>query len=269
MRKKSSGRPVWWGEYNIPMDRAGKWQIGPSTFWIERSKHEWKITYERENDPLAPNLEIELPLQLPFEYGPQVTIKRFGMAKTTGKFSITPLLADRPVVIRPETPFYLLSGQDVTLYVSTQLWIKFKTGKPSLSLRDMPIFRPSDTWFGPTSMEGEMCYASRTAGLLQLNDKLFRPHRAVSVVNLINRSKKSIFLERLKLPVPNLTLYQAAKGHLWTQTVSVELKAKNEIAALSLIPKSPAEAGKSKLLVKPRHKPEKSILVRALDYLIR
>lgn len=66
--------------------------------------------------------------------------------------------------------------------------------------------RPSDTWFGPTTSEGEPCYASKTVCRLRVEDVPLRPHRCLTKVTLRNRADDSLSLDRLKLPVNALAL---------------------------------------------------------------
>ncbi|HUU29262.1 MAG TPA: hypothetical protein VM123_15760 [archaeon] len=267
MRKSNITKRIWWGSFTFPENTGGKWRIGPATFWIERSIHEWRVAYKAVDELAENGAEVALPLQGPVEHGSGVAVTRFGMSKTTGNLTITPVLADRSVVIRPETPFYILPNQDVAFYVSSPLWVRIETGDPPVVLRDIPIFRPSDTWFGPSTMEGELCYADRVYGRLKLEDIKFRPHRAITVVFLQNQGSGSIFLERLNLPVPNLSIYEAEDGYLWTQAVTLKMGIGKK-AELELKKKAPAAAKNPKLISGPRQKAEKSILSRALKNLI-
>jgi hypothetical protein len=168
----------------------------------------------------------------------------------------------------PEIPFHILPGQKVTLFVSTLLWIQIEVGEPRVLLQDIPIYQPSDTWFGPSTMEGEICYSGRTRAKLKFEELIFRPHRAVTVVLLRNRSEEAVFLERLNLPVHNLALYEAVDGYLWTQSVTLEIMTRNQSSHLRLNQVAPAQAEAARLVRGPREKPDQNILTRVLHYLI-
>jgi len=84
---------------------------------------------------------------------------------------------------------------------------------------------------------------------------------------LRNRGKDSLFLERLNLPVHNLSLYESEEGYLWTQSTILEAGVDNK-ASLELKKGAPKEAKNSKLISGPREKPEKKLLSRALKSLI-
>ena len=267
MTGRKSRKHVWWGSFSLPENRSGRWRIGSAIFWIERLKHEWRVACQAGDEPAECEVELTVPIPKLEKYSEEAKVTRFGMEKTDSKVTLSPALADRPVVIRPDTPIYILPNREITLYVSSPLWMCIETGDPLVVLQDIPIFRPSDTWFGPSTMEGELCYANRIHGRLRIEDIKFRPHRAVTVVLLRNRSNQSILLERLNLPVLNLSLYQAEDGYLWTQPVTLEMREDNKVG-LELKEVAPAEVKNPKLISGPRQKAEKTILSRTLKYLI-
>ena len=267
MPVKTSRSHVWWGTFSLDENQSGRWRIESVVFWIERLPTEWRIAYESGDEAAEGKVEVVLPLTKLQEYGSQAKVTRFGVGKTESTVKLTPALADRPVVIRPETPLYILPEREITFFVSSPLWVRIESGDPPVLLQDVPVFRPSDTWFGPTTMEGELCYANRVYGRLTLEDLRFRPYRAVTVVYLKNYGSESILLERLNLPVPNLSLYESGDGHLWTQPVTLEMGT-NQKVGLELKEVAPAEARKPKLISGPRQKAEKSLLSRAVKSLI-
>ncbi|MBN1292078.1 MAG: hypothetical protein JXB48_09595 [Candidatus Latescibacteria bacterium] len=260
---------VWWGTYSVPLNTVGRWSIGPSTFWIERMSNEWKIIYETGDNELDTFLDVSLPFTQSVETVPKAVITRFGVTDTDETIMLTPALADRPVVIHSETPFYVLPNQNISFYVSSPVWIIIKTGNPPVKIIDMPVFRPSDTWFGPSTMEGELCYASKSYGRLKLEDIQFRPHRAVTVVLLKNQTNQSILLKSLNLPVRTLSLYESEDGYLWTQPVTLEMKRDSDSADLEIKPRAPKEAKKPKIICEPREKIGGNILTQALYRLIK
>jgi hypothetical protein len=268
MNPKTDNKPVWWGKFSLSEDQAGMWRIGPCKFWVERLSNEWRITCLNNDDPLEDTFEMKLPVSPPAEYESAAKTTRFGMSKPAEHVIITPALADRSVVIRPEIPFYILQGQKVDFFVDSPLWVKIEVGEHRVLLQNFPVYQPSDTWFGPSTMEGEFCYANRVRGRLKLEEIIFRPHRAVTVVHLRNRSEKSVFLERLSLPVPNLALYEDKDGYLWTQSVALEIMAGDKPSSLRFNQKAPSESQGAKLVCGPRQKPEENIMTRVMHYLI-
>ena len=94
--------------------------------------------------------------------------------------------------------------------------------------------RPSDTWFGPSTLEGELCYESKTAVRFNLDNVPRRPHRAISVVRIRNRTDTQLSLERLKIPLPNLSLFGTEDGQLWTESITLERDEDGENATVKL-----------------------------------
>jgi hypothetical protein len=260
-------KSLWWGHFTIPEDRAGYWRIGPLDLWVYRSRQEWRLASENGSDPLDEGLRVEVPLakDLPED---QPNAHRFGFRKTKGTLQLVPTLADRAIVINPATPFSLLPNEELTIYVSTALWVKIQAGEPPHDLLEIPTYRPSDTWFGPSTREGELCYAGRTSARQQLENLPIRHHRAVSSVRVRNLANSNLSVERLKLPMPHMSLFASEDGQLWTETVTLQREHDGELAALQLSKKPPAMITKPRLICGPREQPTKGLLIRAFGGLI-
>lgn len=112
---------------------------------------------------------------------------RVAQCGDVGPLKLVPIMADRLVVSRPKSPFRILPGQHATLFVSTPAWVRIALGNGK-ALAELPLFRPSDTWFGPSTLVGELGYAARTHCRLDVCDVPFRPHRAVTPLRVENRS---------------------------------------------------------------------------------
>ena len=268
MSDKQLSAVTWWGEFTIPLGSVGRWRIGPAILWIERLRNEWRSVYEVDEEALETTVDITIPEVPPEEHASNAIINRFGINKTGDTLQLLPALADRPVVIQSELPFNILPKQSVTYYVSSPLWIQIKTIDPAVLMLDIPLYCPSDTWFGPSTMEGIISYASKTHGRLSLENILFRPHRAITVVLLRNQAEKPLLLKTLNLPVSHLSLYESEDGYLWTQPVVLELKNEDELSDLKLKERAPTEAKNPRLLCKPRESTKKNILTKTLSHLI-
>jgi hypothetical protein len=267
MTDNSSRKHVWWGAFSVPENQSGRWCIGPAIITISHLKNEWTVAYATAAEAAEDIVEVALGIAQPEEPGSKVQVARFCLSHADSTLILTPALADRSVVIRTEKPLHVLPAQEVKLYVSSPLWVRIETGDPRIIMQDIPILRPSDTWFGTSTIEGELCYANRVYGRFRLEDIIFRPHRAITPVLLRNHGKEPLLLERLNLPVPNLSLYESEEGYLWTQSTILEAGVNNK-AALELKKGAPKEAKNSKLVNGPRIKAEKNILSRALKNLI-
>jgi hypothetical protein len=257
---------TWWGDYEIAAGACGRWRIGPMTVWIARLHNEWRIAHASEPRGSDDEVAVEVPLREPVDLSPMDTLIRFGISGTSPDLRIEPRLADRAVVSSPDRPFSIPAGQDIAIFVGTPLWLSLAVGTPASELLQLPIQRPSDTWFGsPTS--GELCYASRTACRLRLDELPARPHRALTTVLLRNRADTPLPLERIRLPVMHLSLYASADGFLWTEDVELERAADADLLPLAIHPGAPRSAPAAILVAPPRRKNHGNMMFRAFSSL--
>jgi hypothetical protein len=211
---------------------GGRWDIGPSTLWVYRSSRDWRVVHRPSTDPVTadpmaqrstltvPLGEDEMAAVLETE-DPDLVTHRYSVRDTGETVALRPALADRPVVARPEHPLAVLPGESVTLYLSTPLWVRVELPASERLLQEVPSHRMSDTWFGPSTREGELCYATRTAGRLQLDRLPTRLHRALTPLRVRNRASDALELERVQLPAPHLALYRTPDDVLWTEAVTM------------------------------------------------
>lgn len=257
-REKTTPRP-WWGEFEIPRESWRRWRVGPLSLWVLGLDDEWRLAYEEEAAEAA--AEADRPSSEPPE---SATVERIAAARLGGRLIVTPALGDRSIVTRPETSFRLAAGGAVDLYVGTSVWLRLESAEPRHLLLDVPTRRPSDSWFGPSTTEGELCYAGRTSARLRRHNLPLSPHHAVTRVRLTNRASDPLQLERLNLPVPNLALFADAEARLWTQALSVERDADGKLAKVRIEDRPPAEAEAAERLSEPREARSKNVFSRAL-----
>lgn len=207
----------WWGQAEVPLNHSLSRRIGPLELEVVRLDLEWCLTWQTHEDPLDNQLQLK----------PAATFRdlpvlennlRVGDPTDDRTVELIPALADRPVVSRVDAPFTVLPGDEITVFVSTPLWLRVvaDTGRPLL---EVPFYRPSDTWFGPSTRVGELCYASRTHCRLHPDELPTRPHRSVTSISIRNRATDPLLIERIMLPVANLSLFARADGRLWTDDV--------------------------------------------------
>lgn len=253
----------WWGPYQFALNQTGNWKVGASLLAITRVKTEWQIQHQETALPEEEQngWSVALPGS---RLGDDATVQRHLFHNTSSNLRLQPALADRPVVSRPVTPVHLSPGEKVTIFVSSPLWIIVSTTKPDVVLLDTPSQRPSDTWFGPSTWEGELCYAVRTRARLDLEELQLRPHRAVTSLDVHNKGKQVMLVERLKLPVRHLTLYTDAQGMLWTSDVKIVTEEEMASAELGIDRGTPGHANAAKLVAKPRDPVESHVVRRAL-----
>lgn len=253
MHRSSIPLAPWWGTFAVPFEEYRRWRIGPLSLWIRRISAEWRIAHRQEehDEPSVP-LEIAQPLNgtvIPEE----VCITRFGVTNQSTTVEVMPALADRAIVSRPEKPFFVPPKETIRIFVSTPVWMSFQLGGFHSPIYEVPILRPSDSWFGSNTLEGELCYATKAYWRTTSEHVELFPHRAVTAVTIVNETDTSLPLERLKIPVTHLSLYATKAGSLWTEDVMLRTSEENGIAAVRLAHQIPDDAPSAELVAKPRH----------------
>jgi hypothetical protein len=254
---------AWWSPQRLSVGQACLWRIGPATIVAERRRHEWRVAHGTGEDPLDDTLvvaEAVAPNAAPTSA--DAVSLRFSFESSPAEVRLEPRLADRDMVIRPADPLTVPAGETTQLYVSTPLWFAVATVQPRHVLTEAACYRPSDTWFGPSPVEGELCYASRTTGRLELAEMPVRPHRAITPVRIRNRAKDALVLERIKVPVPLLPLMAGPRG-LWTPRIVLTRTEGAERADVQIEPKAPEGSDAAERVAEPRRKPDASVSLRS------
>lgn len=248
----------WWGVRKIEPGRAAGLRIGPLALDLERRDRDWRVGFESLGDPLEARVERGEP------QGDLASIHRV-VARAGDHLRLAPACADRAVISRPEHPFHLPGGGSVTVYVGSPVWLQLALEPLGQVILDIPISRPADTWFGPLTGAGELCYASRTVLRLDPANVVRRPHRALTEVEIVNRAEEPLDLEYLRLPVQHLSLYVDGGGRLWTDRIRLVRSRGDDFAAIEI---GRGAGGGRTLVTGPRLPPPKGFVARAFSGLL-
>ena len=263
-----SSRP-WWGTFAIPQGEVRYWRIGPLELWIGRQPNEWRLRHRTATgaaSALAPHLDVEMPADRAHVAPETESLERVGMGNDHDRVELRPALADRPFITRPREPFTILPHQEVELFVTSPLWVQVSVGNPPALVREWPTHRPSDTWFGPTTRTGELCYAARTHCRRTLDEVPVRPHRAISLVRVRNPVDAPLVLERLAVPIPRLSLFAGARGSLWTERLTLTREsAEDDLANLDIGGSPPRVASAGSRVAGPRDPGTTGRIIRAFN----
>ncbi len=151
------------------------------------------------------------------------------------------------------------SGEEGTFYISSPVSVSIESDRLEKPLLELPTVILSDTWFGPNTREGELCYAARTSARNEKADVPLRPYRAVTPVTLRNHAKETLKIEKLSIPLPFLAVYGQDDGTLWTEPVTLEHHSAESLATMK-IGKAPQG---SRQLAPARQPAQKHNVVRA------
>jgi len=226
----------WWGNVEVPENTSLLLQSTTCSLAIEHKEKEWCIHLKRDNTPNSESAENKFVRTLgdftPINCG---DISRHITKEFIQTLEINRRLADRTVVCRPKSPITIVPGASVVIYLSTPIWLTISTiDKTQTILKDVATQRLSDTWFGASTREGELCYASQTIGRLDIDKLPFREQRAVTPLLIENNADNDLVFERVALPVPSLSLYTTPSGQLWTQNVTLTRENDGDFAKLKL-----------------------------------
>jgi hypothetical protein len=254
---------AWWLAQEVPDNHRLVYELGPFALELHRSSDEWRVAWRHDPaEDQSANLRIGVA-----EGALDVVLERYVHAAPVGRARLRPLLMDRNVVIRPREPVFLPSGQETTLYLSTPVCASIEVGEPPLKLREVPMLPLSDTWFGPSTREGELCYSGRTHARHHIAELPRRPHRAITPLHIRNHATSVLPIEKLSLPVPTLSVFGADDGSLWTQGVSLTRASDSDLATLRIEPGPPRYARGATPISEPRRPAERNGLVRAFSLL--
>lgn len=268
MAGEERGQPAaagpWWRRQAVPAGQTLDCRLGPLSLQVYHGAGEWQVavSYEEEGGGEG-NASLGLrPGGIEGE-----SYERFVCAAASAELVLLPMLADRPVVIRPRQPVFLLSGEETTMYLSSPVSLRLMIGEPGVLLREVPMLRLSDTWFGPSTQVGELCYAGKTQARHSLAELPRRVHRALTPLHIRNEGNSPLPLDKISLPVPFLSVYGAEDASLWTQKATLIRRSDSDMAVLKVDAVPPAYAGPVTLVSGPRQAQGRSGIVRAFNVL--
>jgi hypothetical protein len=255
----------WWGTFALPLGKVLHFRVGPCALWVERLAREVRVMHVQHQDPLDTTLGVASADPVP---DGALEARRYAVPEAVQAIELSPGLADRPVVVRTSEPFHVLAGHDARLYLTTPAWIRIAAAEPRREMIEQPCYRPSDTWFGPSTREGQLCYAGTTTARLSLNELSLRPGRAVTCVHIINESKSLLALDRISIPAPALSVFAARDHRLWTEPLEVRREPDGEIRGLTIGRGAPEQAEGAVRLSAPRQSDDPSLFARAFKALL-
>jgi len=253
----------WWGEFDFKPYSRRWWRLGSLTLWVTRMTNEWQVGHRWSSDPFDETIELREGVELPGDVEP----RRYLFSSGGRTLRLLPRVADRPFVTRPEMPVIIPANEQATLYMASPLWVELAAGDPLKVFASIPVWRASSTWFGEDTIEGTLCYATRTRARLDPAG-LRRGPRVTTAVFVSNEHREPLRVERLALPLPQMSVFRAADGRLWTEAATVaydpDVKASAKIDS-----GPPREAGAVTRVSGPREDPRANLLARALSAAIR
>lgn len=261
----------WWCEQSVSDLRPLSLRLGPLHIWVRRSEAEWMIAVHRDA-PSAGGLPTDSALQLETLSDPAppegMPSERMAMRETSSALWIAPALPDRAVIVRTREPLFVPPGEEARLFLGIPLWIRLLTGPRRTVLVDRPVTAQQETWFGPSTREGEIAYASRIPPRLRHEDPWFGALYATTILQVRNRARTPFEANRLKVPAPHLSLFEDGQQRLWTESLTLthELEA---MVSIEIADRAPSEAAPAHVQAEPRDRPDRLDLLQSIGGFLR
>lgn len=220
----------WWQPQSLEREQCIQFQLGPLILFLQRKAGEWWLCFEHSSE--EPPLQASLPSET--SWPEQVSPERFIFSTEPSTVLLTPRLLDRSVVVKTRQPVYLPVGEEITFYISSPVKLSVELKKPQVYLKHLYTERLSETWFGPNTQFGELCYADKTHARHSKDELFIRAHRAITPVTVKNQANQMMSISKLSLPLPYLALYGHTDGSLWTDGIVIEHQDNSDLSKLHI-----------------------------------
>jgi hypothetical protein len=253
---------TWWGRFDFALNQSRSWHLAGLDLAATRGSREWRFQTRRQPDQHEDVHHWEL---LDGGLPEDAPVSRYFFKNTGETIYMLPRLADRSVVIKPVNPVFIPAGEEATLFISTPVWVACYAEHFETPLLDIPVVRPSDTWFGRNTVSGEVCYATRVLGRTDLSQLPPRPFRVVTPVTVVNSGSAMLPVERINMPTPYLPVYASESGRLWTPSLHVLQEPGASPPRIRIETGISPLAGPVEMLTPPRLSGSEHALIRIFD----
>lgn len=180
----------------------------------------------------------------------------------TGKSNtlrLLPALPEKPLVFKG-SKLHVSPGQRLTFYLKIPLTIQvyFSKIQPENVLKEFPVKRLSDTWFGEP-FSGESAFALGNEFFFSIEEMNMTPLDAICPVTIFNNSAGVLEVERLIIRVENLAIYKN-ENKMITSQLAIEYKGKDTISSANYHYAKAFHGEKAEIITKPRATASKHLL---------
>ena len=231
--------------------------IGPLKVYYMLKTGEVNLAFDR--DPDKQHREIET-VQLEDTSMPLVDWERWVIDENCDKISFSPVMPDRPVVVRPEMPVNIPAKHSARFYVSIPAWVAIfaHEKKETIELCRAASSLLSNIWFGDLK-SGELCYSLLTRARRDVTEIDYSPNRVLCPVLIWNRTGVDLNVERFCIHVEQLNIYQDGK-QLWSNGVTINYQGEDSANKIVYLKRPPEHAKDSKLLTEAVGSKDRAIL---------
>lgn len=197
-----------WQEVEINEGINYHYMVGPLDIWVNRADNEWQIAFDHDagdEERLALSEEPAAPINLDWH--------RWIVNKNIKKMKFTPVMPDRPIVVRTQVPVKVTPGQTAVFFVAIPVFLKITTGDGGIVLCEEPSNYLSNTWFGEIA-QGELCYSLKTTARLKPGNLQPHHYKVICPVEITNNCNQLLTSDCVCLRVQYLNIYRG-NTRLW------------------------------------------------------
>ena len=171
MSENISELKVFRDPFELPVGQLLHLRFGPLSVYLGHFYQEWRVSWTTTNDYMDNSFSLKAPFvgEIPAEL---MSMVRYTYSRPCNHFlKITPVLGDRPFVAKPTKPLMVLPGETVQVFMSIPLFVRIETEDPYHLLEDIPVLQSPRTWFGDSTVQGEICYSTKIKAVLNFGKK--------------------------------------------------------------------------------------------------
>lgn len=239
-----------------------------NVLYIQRQAQQWLLCQSQIVSPqcsLQNKLHIEHNATIPAD---TTDAQRWVNAEQESTLRIVPCMADKSLVVQPESTLIIPVGRKPALYLSLPIMYQIFIGQNKKPFHEFFIETMPLTWFGSNTRRGELCYQSKSPVALELTDLPQAPHRVLMELRIHNRDSENLKVEKINLPALYLPIYRVDGEVFWTSPLTIVNEKLTDELSLSYGKGVPGRHQKLELVSQPRLRSEARTFMRALEAII-
>lgn len=221
-----------WDQLEIPQRRCALWRFDPRSIWVERVEIEWHAL------SIPGDGGKEIAAFVDRAQKPKSSQWRHYLHTENVPVQPSPVLPDRPVVVRPDRALTLLPGEMAQFFVEVPVWFSLScVDERRTRIFEEPICQLSQTWFGDP-ITGELCYGLATRLHQGLESIEPSAHLAVCPLGITNDSVIDLAFEKICMHVENLSVFRGPR-RLWANRLNVVFKGPEQATQIEIVHAAP------------------------------
>lgn len=241
-----------WGDWSFEYQSVHFFDLGDLCLWIQSREGELWIAHCYKN-------QLE---EYPSEQEPPTGISwsRWALKQPVKRVKLTPVFADKPLVITSEYPLRLSTGTRIQIFTRVPIWVQLSIPRNNYLLTEIPTVQLSRTWFG-NPLEGELCYHLRTKARRSLAQVENRPHVVNCPIIITNKADRDLNFEKFCYRVERLSIYRHDQA-FWADETEIINRGGDLNSDVIMTGNMPEGIQRSELISSPRKKVNKSLATR-------